>query len=770
VLVVALFAVTVGAAVAGISAAYNSPKPGTAKFGLAKELLRLDGTNPRALRTAVAHARRQLGAVEVIGRRFSRVPGSTQRVEYRAQDPDGRFGRPMLALRDGRYPARSGEVAVTDGVADTLRLRIGAGLAVDGDARQVVGIVENPTDLDDEFALVSPTASHPPQSVTLLVSASAASFAHTHTSAAREIGAGDNQTTTAIWIFVAVAVLLLLVVLVVAAGFAVAAQRRLRQLGMLAAIGATERHLRLVMATHGLIVGVLAAALGACGGLAIWVGLTPVLEPAAGHRIDTVHLPWVLIVATLLLAVGMATAAAWWPARTVARVPVMVALSARPPRPQPVRRSAALAGLLIPVGVVALALGHRDRAVLTIVGTLATLLGVLFISPLAISALAGVGTRAPISVRLAMRDLARHQARAGTALAAITLALGITVAIVLATAAGSSGAETGNLSDRQLVVRIGEPEQVEVPVRTRGQLSELTGQVRRLATDLGDARVMPLEVPVDPMLPSASSQSGSSRQAIDLAIPTTGGDYRAAPLYVATPRLLDRLGVEASAVSPSVDILTVHSGRVAAASRDRSAGRVERIPSPSGRYTSTPTSLVTSGGLRRRHWEPVPYGWFVEASGRLTNAQLAAARETADDAGLTVEARDRETDLKTTGVVATAVGVLAAFAILAMTVGLIRTEAAGEVRILAATGASSRTRRALTASTAGTVALLGTILGILAAYLTLGAAYLDDLGELGNVPVVELLATLIGIPAAAALGGWVFASSEPPAVPRHAIE
>src|SRR5262245_66615657 len=63
-LVVALLAVSVGVAVAGISAAYNAPKPSTAKFGLATELLRLDGSNARALRAAIADARRQLGAVE----------------------------------------------------------------------------------------------------------------------------------------------------------------------------------------------------------------------------------------------------------------------------------------------------------------------------------------------------------------------------------------------------------------------------------------------------------------------------------------------------------------------------------------------------------------------------------------------------------------------------------------------------------------------------------------------------------------------------------
>ena len=57
-------------------------------------------------------------------------------------------------------------------------------------------------------------------------------------------------------------VFLLLASLVAAAGFAVVAQRRLRQLGMLAAIGATQKHLRLVLLANGAIVGAIAALCG----------------------------------------------------------------------------------------------------------------------------------------------------------------------------------------------------------------------------------------------------------------------------------------------------------------------------------------------------------------------------------------------------------------------------------------------------------------------------------------------------------------------------
>jgi len=104
---------------------------------------------------------------------------------------------------------------------------------------------------------------------------------------------------------------LLLICLVAAAGFAVIAQRRLRQLGMLAAIGATARHLRLVVLINGVVVGVIAAVVGTGTALVGRIALSPQLESAAGHRIDRFDVPWWLLGAGVLLAVLTATAAAW---------------------------------------------------------------------------------------------------------------------------------------------------------------------------------------------------------------------------------------------------------------------------------------------------------------------------------------------------------------------------------------------------------------------------------------------------------------------------
>src|SRR4029453_13203286 len=139
-----------------------------------------------------------------------------------------------------------------------------------------------------------------------------------------------------------------------------------------------------------------------------------------------------------------------------------------------------------------------------------------------------------------------------------------------------------------------------------------------------------------------------------------------------------------------------------------------------------PANFITLNGLRRHGWRQIPGGWLVESRRPLTRGEIADARDAAAKAGLTIEVRRKKHPPTELMAIATAAGALLALAILAMTVGLIRGGGAGDPRTLTATGATSRIRRTLTATTAGALALLGALLGIAGAYIVLTATYYDD--------------------------------------------
>jgi putative ABC transport system permease protein len=816
ILVLALLTVAVAAAIASVTIAYNAGPTDDAEFGSARHLVRFDGADPRRLDAGLAAVEERFGTIDVIGHRSLAVPGGVEKVEFRAQDPRGAFGGARLALRQGSYPKGPGQVAVTDGVATILGLELGKTLALDGHRRTVVGIVENPRDLSDEFALVSPSSAGEPDLVTVLVDADAESVdAFMDDAGDRSAFLGSetrrsNRSADALAMFSVATVFLLLATLVAAAGFAVIAQRRLRQLGMLAAIGATEKHLRLVLLTNGAVVGAIGALIGTVVGLALWLAVAPTLEPAVDHRIDRLSLPWTLLAMVVLVAVVGATAAAWWPGRAVARVPVALALSARPPRPKPAHHSAILAAVLIAAGIASLVLSGRSSEPLIIAGILATILGTLLLGPLAIRVFARPAAHTPIAVRLALRDLSRYQARSGAALAAITLALGIAAAVVVVAAAEErkADAKPPNLSDRQIRVYTGVSEPEVLAVQTPAELERMAARVRQLAADLDDAAVIPLHNAVRPgaepgvnsdgirvlntevlarRIDDRESKRWSRRGMFCPGEPPASCYADESRLYVATPAVLRYLRIDPAAVDPSTDFLADPSVRTdelvipdmtreeGAAVSEGAVTNVQRIDSrklfgASREAGLAPDSFITLDGLRRRGWKPTPSGWLVEASRPLTSEQIAEARDFAADAGLTIETRREDPSSATPIAIATAAGALLALAILAMTVGLIRSESAGDLRTLTATGATSRIRRSLTAATAGALALLGALLGVAGAYVALVATYLDELGYLGGIPVLPLVLIVVGVPLAAVAAGWLLAGREPPAIARPVIE
>jgi putative ABC transport system permease protein len=777
--VLVLLGLAVGAAVGGAAAAYNlAPAEGNAVFGGATHSLEFDEPEAQGLAVDIAAADEWFETVDVIGRRYFTVPGLFDPIELRSQDPLGPWSAPMLTLVEGRYPNADNEIAVTDGTSDTLATTLDANVELGGIPWVVVGVVENPSNLNDEFALIAPGITTDLESATMLVGGGqdrTESFRPPSGANAAVAGRPENEgLVAAIGVLMAASVVLLMVSLVAAAGFVVVAQRRLRQLGMFAAIGATVRHLRLAMVANGALIGAVAAAIGAGAGLVGWLLIVPALEPVVGHRIERFDVPWWLVVAAVILAVATATAAAWWPARTIVRVTIVSALSGRPPRPRPVRRSAALAAPLLVVGLACLAFGGDPldgwgNVALLLAGTVAFVLGVLLVSPVAIRAGGRLGRRLSVAGRIAIRDLVRYQARSGAALAAIALSVGIAAAVIVASSAALySSNEEGNLSDAQLLVRIGEiPPRDDVrpiPDRSSVEVEQLDDAVDGIADSLDRATVVPIDVAV-----ASDFEGFGGLPAVVLTEAVEPGLNRILThLYLANPEILARYGVDLDTVGPQTEVLTVERGELFFEPM-----RPELVKGPEHfepGYTSLPGSFITPSALRRRGWDSARAAWLVEAATPITDDQFAESREAAAAAGITVERRNDQADLAALRTGATAVGMLLALGILATTVGLIRSESAGDLRILTATGAGSRIRRRLTAATAGGLAAMGALLGVGGAYLAFLTFHLEDLGALSPVPVTHVALLVLGVPVLAAGAGWVLAGKQPDSITRHPIE
>ena len=457
-LVLALIVVAVGATVVGAAVATDTPPPANAGFGTAQDMATFGGGS--RLASQIAALQQRFGRVDVIENQTVALPGAISTYDLRAQDPHGPFGGPMLSLVSGHYPTSPGQVAVTDGVAATFGLKVGDVWHQDGRAWRVTGIVENPQSLLDEFALVVPGQVTAPTQVVVLFNApgvKASSIGPTVES--RASAAASNPFNPETIVLGLATIGMLLIALVAIGGFTVLAQRRLRSLGMLGAVGATDKNVRLVVRANGLVVGVAGTLLGAVIGLAAWLAYRPRVEASAHHVIGPFQLPWGVIAGAMALAVVATYIAAARPARAVTRVPIVVALSGRPAPPKQVHRSALPGVIAFVIGALLLWYTGKNSnsgpALELVLGLVALVVAVILLAPLCLAGLARFAGPAPVAVRLALRDLARYRARSGSALAAISLGVLIAVLVCVLSAQryGNVLDYAGpNLASNQLIV------------------------------------------------------------------------------------------------------------------------------------------------------------------------------------------------------------------------------------------------------------------------------------------------------------------------------
>jgi putative ABC transport system permease protein len=807
-LVLGLLALAVAATIWGTSVVTNTqlPNPNWATYGTAAATATLSGGDPH-LAADIASIQRRWGPADVVENQ-NIATGTTRSVQLRAESPHGHFNAPLLRLVSGTYPAGPGQVALTSQVASLYGTHVGGSWRAAGTTWRVTGIAQDPSNLADEFALAAPGQVRHPSQVIMLLGPAAARLATSNgdvtppgvPAATLAVPTGHYGGISPATLVLVVEILgLAFIGLVSVASFSVMAQRRLRALGMLSAIGATERNLRLVMTADGLLVGVAAALAGTAAGLAAWFAYVPTLQQAAGHVVDGASLPWWAFAAGIVFAIATSVLASRRPAKTMAEVPVVAALSGRPAPPRAVRRSALPGVIVFAFGLACLAFtgglagppgGGRGRPPLFLLGGLVGVIaGIILLAPLAISVLAaGAYPRLPVAIRIALRDLVRYRARSGAALAAVTFAVFLATAICLV---GSERTDNPlspsgpSLSSSQLVVVAGQsPSPGMMMPLTSAQEASLSRRLNSLAASLHARSAVPLQSAA--MLYQAGTPPNSN---------FTGS------VYVATPRLLATYGIKASQIAPHTDVLTARpglaglshmqmiwhsSGNGSEPDRSRSGGNggpsctlgndclanptmqtVSNLPGG----TSAPSTLITEYAVRKYHLQTQLSGWLIQAPAPLTAAQIRAARRATLASEAPLEIASSGTNFGEIAAAGTALGIVIALGVLAASVGLIRSETARDLRTLTATGAGTTTRRTITAATAAALGLLGAILGMAGAVIAgLAWAHSSLSAMFGDVPLTDVLILLLGLPLVAAAGGWLFAGRKPPAIARQPIE
>src|SRR6266851_4131699 len=445
--------------------------------------------------------------------------------------------------------------------------------------------------------------------------------------------------------------------------------------------------------------------------------LRPSLEQTAHHLIGVLALPWLVVAAAILLAIVAAYLAATRPARSITRLSVIATLSGRPAPPKQVHRSA-LPGIVFLV-IAFLLLGYSGSTGAgsgstgtpeLVLGILALIPAIILLAPVFLVGLGQLARHAPVAVRIALRDLARYRARSASALAAI--GLGVMIAVLIAIFAQARYSDIWdpagpNLASNQANIETGPP-----PNPSAQQVKSWSLAAPRVGEALGAQQVAALYL-VGNLQNSTGSQSSNQS------------------LTIATPQLLRVLGIRQSEIAPNADVVTSLPGFAGVSGMEfafcekfaptggtnsgnpiqsRNCTKNGGLTHPVIQYLAAlptgihaPDMLVTEHAFHELRISSTvigsPIGWFADAAQPFTAEQIHNAQAIAAAAGLSIETRNDEPTSTTIVNWATVFGIAIALCILAMSVGLIRSETANDLRTLAATGASSYTRRTLTAAT-----------------------------------------------------------------------
>ncbi|MGI5287372.1 FtsX-like permease family protein [Nonomuraea polychroma] len=385
------------------------------------------------------------------------------RVDVFEADLRDPMARGMRRLVEGRLPAAPGEVAVSPKMIDG-GVRIGGTISVWRPARsvRVVGVVEHPNrpGLREMVALPEAVLGHqndgnssgwladtpaPVQRADirrlnqagLAVSSRAVIENPTAAELRQKEFKPDGGVRALASLGIAVVLIVMETALLAGPSFAVGLRRRRRELAVIAAQGASGPQLRTIVLADGLVLGGVAALLGAVLG----IGAGALVESVAARTLDWTHgpvdVPWWQVLGVVSLGVLSGVTAALVPAVQASRQSPVHVLAGRASVDMRTRAGRPVLGSVL----VALGIGGSfvavHRGVLSVAACGAVLvLGLVALMPWLVQATGHLAARLPLPLRLSVRDASRHRVRTASAAAAVMAATmgAVTVGIGLSSA------------------------------------------------------------------------------------------------------------------------------------------------------------------------------------------------------------------------------------------------------------------------------------------------------------------------------------------------
>lgn len=398
---------------------------------------------------------------------YAEVPLGDRRVEVMPTEVDLRnpLAKGLFELHEGELPARPGE-AVINNVFAERGVAIGDTLDVLGQDITVVGIGRDATYRDALTVAGLPGSFGPDfngegSSPDWLVGGDPLLWSDVQAinkqgglvysravlldpppvvEMAEEMGYDTGYGDYVAIVSLIVAMALLEVVLLAGPAFAVSARRQARTLALMAACGGTPRQARRVVLASGIVLGAIAALVGAVLGVLLGLAVLPFVQTFSMAWFGPIDVNWLAVAIVAAFGLLSAFLAAVVPAWLASRQDVVAVLAGRRGDAPPSARTPIFGVVLLGVGIALSVFGVKGGEFAIALGAIVAVFGMIFIVPLVVSVIARLSGRFPLVMRYAARDAARHRTRTVPAIAAVAA----TVAGVVALGIANSSDEAQN--------------------------------------------------------------------------------------------------------------------------------------------------------------------------------------------------------------------------------------------------------------------------------------------------------------------------------------